>query len=103
MHPFNLQLHPYKRGMLYFTRANIAPKIRTSYLPPYPYYILFFPTLVYEFAHQQYFRKFAHHNQIPTPAEKYTITSYFKQITKIVEQQSESVKCPTANPAHKSN
>ena len=30
----------------------------------------FFRTLVYEFAHQQYFRKFAHHDQIRTPAEK---------------------------------
>ena len=59
----------------------------------------FFRTLVYEFAHQQYFRKFAHHDQIRTPAEKCTKNSYDKQITEIDEQQGEVVKCSTAIPS----
>ena len=59
----------------------------------------FFRTLVYEFAHQQYFRKFAHHDQIRTLAEKFTKNSYDKQITKIDEQHGEVVRCSTAIPS----
>ena len=54
---------------------------------------------MYEFVHQQYFRKFAHHDQIRTPAEKSTKNSSDKYITKIDEQQGEVVKYSTAIPS----
>ena len=55
----------------------------------------FFRTLVYEFAHQQYFWKFAHHDKIRTLAEKSMKNSYDKKITKIDQQQGEVVRCST--------